>query len=154
MALVPLRTSPPFFRAADGHLAQVDFAREAVQRSAAVVGVVARDAVILAAERRTRGGGSAGGAAAAPSGAASAGGSSAAPQWPKLLVARSCSRIMRLDKHLACACAGLSADARVLFDKVRGAERVLRARARARQTLPARPLPPLRRRASSARALR
>ena len=63
--------------------------------SSAVVGVCALDAVVLAVERRAHG---------APS--------------SKLLVTRSSSKIMRMNKHLAVACAGLSADARVLFEKV------------------------------------
>lgn len=76
----------------DGQLLQVEYAMEAVKKGSAVIGIRAKDAVILAVEKR----------AAA-----------------KLQVDRTLQKIVRIDEHISLAFSGLSADARVLIDKAR-----------------------------------
>jgi proteasome alpha subunit len=77
----------------DGRLFQVEYAREAVRRGATTAGVVFRDGVVLAADRRI-------------------------PN-PKLAEPASLEKIHQIDEQIACATAGLVADARVLVDFAR-----------------------------------
>jgi proteasome alpha subunit len=77
----------------DGRLFQVEYAREAVRRGATTAGVLYKDGVALVADRRI-------------------------PN-PKLAEASSLEKIHLIDDHVACATAGLVADARVLVDFAR-----------------------------------
>lgn len=77
----------------DGRLFQVEYAREAVRRGATTAGVVYSDGVVLIADRRI-------------------------PN-PKLAEASSLEKIHEIDENIACATAGLVADARVLVDYAR-----------------------------------
>jgi proteasome alpha subunit len=74
----------------DGRLFQVEYAREAVRRGATTAGVVFKEGVVLAADRRI-------------------------PN-PRLAEPASLEKIHQIDEHVACATAGLVADARVLVD--------------------------------------
>ncbi len=84
----------------DGRLFQVEYAREAVRRGATTAGVVYGEGVVLVADRRI-------------------------PN-PKLAEAASLEKIHEIDEHLACATAGLVADARVLVDYARLAAQINR----------------------------
>src|SRR5579862_6965655 len=84
----------------DGRLFQVEYAREAVRRGATTAGVVFADGVVLVADRRI-------------------------PN-PKLAEAASLEKIHQIDDHVACATAGLVADARVLVDHARLASQINR----------------------------
>ena len=77
----------------DGRLFQVEYAREAVRRGATTAGVVFADGVVLAADRRI-------------------------PN-PNLAEPASLEKIHAIDEHVACATAGLVADARVLIEFAR-----------------------------------
>ncbi len=77
----------------DGRLFQVEYAREAVRRGATTAGVIFKDGAVLAADRRI-------------------------PN-PKLAEPASLEKIHQIDEHVACATAGLVADARVLVDFAR-----------------------------------
>ncbi len=77
----------------DGRLFQVEYAREAVRRGATTAGVVYADGVVLIADRRI-------------------------PN-PKLAEPASLEKIHPIDEGIACATAGLVADARVLVDYAR-----------------------------------
>src|SRR5580698_6086216 len=77
----------------DGRLFQVEYAREAVRRGATTAGVVYEDGVVLVADRRI-------------------------PN-PKLAEPSSLEKIHQIDENIACATAGLVADARVLVDYAR-----------------------------------
>ncbi|MCI4334274.1 MAG: archaeal proteasome endopeptidase complex subunit alpha [Thermoplasmata archaeon] len=77
----------------DGRLFQVEYAREAVRRGATTAGVCFKDGVVLAADRRI-------------------------PN-PKLAEPASLEKIHQIDEHVACATAGLVADARVLVEFAR-----------------------------------
>jgi proteasome alpha subunit len=77
----------------DGRLFQVEYAREAVRRGATTAGVVYSDGVVLIADRRS-------------------------PN-PRLAEAASLEKIHQIDENIACATAGLVADARVLVDYAR-----------------------------------
>ncbi len=76
----------------DGRLYQVEYAREAVKRGGASVGVRASDGVVLAAERRVR---------------------------SPLLEARSIEKLHKIDEHNGVASAGHVADARQLVEEAR-----------------------------------
>ena len=84
----------------DGRLFQVEYAREAVRRGATTAGVVYEDGVALVADRRI-------------------------PN-PKLAEPSSLEKIHLIDEHIACATAGLVADARVLVDYARLAGQINR----------------------------
>ena len=77
----------------DGRLFQVEYAREAVRRGATTAGVVYTDGVVLVADRRI-------------------------PN-PALAEPSSLEKIHQIDDGIACATAGLVADARVLVDYAR-----------------------------------
>ncbi len=77
----------------DGRLFQVEYAREAVRRGATTAGVVFTDGVVLIADRRI-------------------------PN-PKLAEPASLEKVHQIDENIACATAGLVADARVLVDYAR-----------------------------------
>ncbi|URD81046.1 hypothetical protein MUK42_20484 [Musa troglodytarum] len=84
----------------DGHLFQVEYALEAVRKGNAAVGVRGTDTVVLGVEKK----------------------STPAPRLPVLLLhllLSSVRKIVSLDTHIALACAGLKADARVLINRAR-----------------------------------
>ena len=84
----------------DGRLFQVEYAREAVRRGATTAGVVFENGVVLVADRRI-------------------------PN-PKLAEPASLEKIHQIDEHVACATAGLVADARVLVEYARLAAQINR----------------------------
>ncbi len=84
----------------DGRLFQVEYAREAVRRGATTAGVVYDTGVVLIADRRI-------------------------PN-PKLAEPSSLEKIHQIDENIACATAGLVADARVLVDYARLAAQINR----------------------------
>jgi len=85
----------------DGHIYQVEYAREAVKRGSPSVGVRAGDAVVLAAEQRVR---------------------------SELLERRSIEKLHRIDDYHGVASAGHVADARQLVEVARQAAQVERLR--------------------------
>jgi 20S proteasome subunit alpha 4 len=75
----------------DGHLFQAEYAMEAVKRGAAAIGVKGKESIIFALEKF---------------------------ETKKLQDTRTVKKVGVLDSHIALAYAGLSADARVLLNKV------------------------------------
>ena len=82
----------------DGRLFQVEYAREAVRRGATTAGVIFKNGLVLVADRRI-------------------------PN-PKLAEPTSLEKVHQIDEHVACATAGLVADARVLVDYARLAAQI------------------------------
>merc|ERR1712083_1026423 len=76
----------------DGHLFQVEYAMEAVKQGAAALVIKCNDCVIFGAELRSP---------------------------AKLQKKSSVKKILEIDDHLVCVCAGLTADARVLINRAR-----------------------------------
>lgn len=76
----------------DGRLFQVQYAMEAVKRGATVIGIVAKNAVIMAADKRVTN---------------------------LLMVPSSIEKIYKIDSHIAIATSGLVADGRKIVDETR-----------------------------------
>ena len=76
----------------DGHLFQVEYAMEAVKQGASALAIKCNDCIIFGAELRSP---------------------------AKLQKKSSVKKILEIDDHLVCVCAGLTADARVLINRAR-----------------------------------
>ena len=76
----------------DGRLFQVQYAMEAVKRGATVIGLVAKDSIVLVADRRIT---------------------------TPLMVAESVEKVYKIDDHVCVATSGLVADGRRMVDETR-----------------------------------
>ncbi|DAZ94901.1 TPA: hypothetical protein N0F65_003071 [Lagenidium giganteum] len=77
----------------EGRLFQVEYAMEAINNAGSAVGILAKDGIVIAAEKKT---------------------------VSKLLApTKSSEKTMKLDDHLICAVAGLTADANILVNYAR-----------------------------------
>jgi 20S proteasome subunit alpha 3 len=77
----------------EGRLYQVEYAMEAISNAGAAIGVLAKDGVVLAAEKRV---------------------------ISKLLAtSKSTEKMYKIDDHVACAVAGIMADANILINTAR-----------------------------------
>lgn len=77
----------------EGRLYQVEYAMEAISNAGAAIGVLAKDGVVLAAEKRVT---------------------------SKLLASlKSTEKMYKIDDHIACAVAGIMADANILINTAR-----------------------------------
>lgn len=77
----------------EGRLYQVEYAMEAISNAGAAIGVLAKDGVVLAGEKRIT---------------------------SKLLApSKSAEKMYKIDDHLACAVAGITADANILINTAR-----------------------------------
>jgi len=77
----------------EGRLYQVEYAMEAISHAGSAIGILAKDGVVLAAEK---------------------------PVSSKLLdPIRRSEKMYRLDDHIACAVAGITADANILINRAR-----------------------------------
>ncbi|MFB6187366.1 MAG: archaeal proteasome endopeptidase complex subunit alpha, partial [Halobacteriaceae archaeon] len=85
----------------DGRLYQVEYAREAVKRGTACIGIRARDGIVLAVEKRIR---------------------------SELLVESSIEKLHKADDHIGIASSGHVADARQLIDFARQNAQINRLR--------------------------
>merc|ERR1711990_1160643 len=78
----------------DGHLFQVEYAQESVERGSIAVGIKGADCIVLGTEKKS--------------------------QSSSLMMGRTMSKICFIDSHISLAFAGLTADARILIDRIRG----------------------------------
>lgn len=79
----------------EGNLYQVEYAMAAISQASAAVGILSRDGVVLAAEKRIT---------------------------SKLLdIRKSTEKMYKVDEHVACAVAGITADANILINYTRQA---------------------------------
>merc|ERR1711982_70889 len=77
----------------EGRLYQVEYAMEAISHAGAAVGILSKDGVVLAAEKKI---------------------------MSKLLeTSKTTEKMYKLDNHLACAVAGITADANILINTAR-----------------------------------
>jgi 20S proteasome subunit alpha 4 len=77
----------------DGHLFQVEYAQESVERGSIAVGIKGADCIVLGTEKKS--------------------------QSSSLMMGRTMSKICFIDSHISLAFAGLTADARILIDRIR-----------------------------------
>jgi len=78
----------------DGHLFQVEYAQESVERGSIAVGIKGANCIVLGTEKKS--------------------------QSSSLMMGRTMSKICFIDSHISLAFAGLTADARILIDRIRG----------------------------------
>ncbi|KAF8410418.1 hypothetical protein HHK36_002947 [Tetracentron sinense] len=99
----------------DGHLFQVEYALEAVRKGNAAVGVRGTDTIVLGVEKKS----TAKLQDSSFSAMKSLGEAGLLPAGAYTLSSRMVRKIVNLDDHVALACAGLKADARVLINRAR-----------------------------------
>eukprot|EP00164_Ancoracysta_twista_P000396 GFYU01000540.1.p1 GENE.GFYU01000540.1~~GFYU01000540.1.p1 ORF type:complete len:258 (-),score=80.52 GFYU01000540.1:188-928(-) len=76
----------------EGRLYQVEYAMEAISHAGAAVGILAEDGIVMAAEKKTT---------------------------SKLLENGKTEKMYKIDEHIACAVAGITADANILINYAR-----------------------------------